>query len=145
MLNGQIFSVLISWFILLEHVTDMVTAWQEFEGRALRVNAGPPPPRREDSSFRGDSSFRVNRGGGSFGSANCVHVGNLAWGVDDLALENLFSEQGKVMEARLVYDRESGRSRGFGFVTYSSAEEVNSAIEYLNGVVSILSLLSLSL
>ena len=42
------------------------------------------------------------------------HVGNLAWGVDDLALENLFSEQGKVMEARVVYDRESGRSRGFG-------------------------------
>ena len=41
----------------------MVTAWQEFEGRALRVNAGPPPPRREDSSFRGDSSFRVNRVG----------------------------------------------------------------------------------
>ena len=73
------------------------------------------------------------------------HVGNLAWGVDDLALENLFSEQGKVMEARVVYDRESGRSRGFGFVTYSSVEEVNSAIEYLNGVVSILSLLSLSL
>ena len=31
------------------------------------MNAGPPPPRREDSSFRGDSSFRVNRGGGSFG------------------------------------------------------------------------------
>ena len=59
------------------------------------------------------------------------HVGNLAWGVDDLALENLFSEQGKVMEAMLVYDRESGRSRGFGFVTYSSVEEVNSAIEYL--------------
>ena len=109
------------------------------------MNAGPPPPRREDSSFRGDSSFRVNRGGGSFGSANCVHVGNLAWGVDDLALENLFSEQGKVMEARVVYDRESGRSRGFGFVTYSSAEEVNSAVEYLNGVVSILSLLCLSL
>ena len=109
------------------------------------MNAGPPPPRREDSSFRGDSSFRVNRGGGSFGSANCVHVGNLAWGVDDLALENFFSEQGKVMEARVVYDRESGRSRGFGFVTYSSAEEVNSAVEYLNGIVSILSLLSLSL
>jgi nucleolin len=101
------------------------------------VNAGPPPPRREDSSFRG------TRGGGSFGSSNRVHVGNLAWGVDDSALETLFSEQGKVVEARVVYDRESGRSRGFGFVTYNSAEEVNSAIEYLNGVVSILSLVFL--
>lgn len=96
----------------------------------MRVNSGPPPPRREESSFRSP------RGGG--GSSNRVHVGNLAWGVDDLALENLFSEQGKVVEARVVYDRESGRSRGFGFVTYNSAEEVNNAIESLDGVVSII-------
>lgn len=40
------------------------------------------------------------------------------------------------MEAKVVYDRESGRSRGFGFVTYSSAEEVDNAIDSLNGVVS---------
>ena len=38
------------------------------------------------------------------------------------------------MDAKVVYDRESGRSRGFGFVTYSSAEEVESAIDTLNGV-----------
>lgn len=52
-----------------------------------------------------------------------------------MALENLFSEQGKVVEAKVVYDRDSGRSRGFGFVTYSSAEEVNNALDSLNGVV----------
>lgn len=40
------------------------------------------------------------------------------------------------MEAKVIYDRETGRSRGFGFVTYNSAEEVDSAIESLNGVVS---------
>lgn len=95
----------------------------------MRVNSGPPPPRRESPLPR------MGRGGAT--SANRVYVGNLAWGVDDLALETLFSEQGKVVEAKVVYDRESGRSRGFGFVTYSSAEEVNSAIETLNGVVSI--------
>ncbi|GMY14756.1 29 kDa ribonucleoprotein A, chloroplastic-like [Fagus crenata] len=120
-------------FVTMSTAEEVEAAAQQFngyelEGRALRVNAGPPPPRREDSSFRG------TRGGGSFGSSNRVHVGNLAWGVDDSALETLFSEQGKVVEARVVYDRESGRSRGFGFVTYNSAEEVNSAIEYLNGV-----------
>ncbi|CBI32742.3 unnamed protein product, partial [Vitis vinifera] len=49
-------------------------------------------------------------------------------------LETLFSEQGKVTEARVIYDRETGRSRGFGFVTYNSAEEVNRAIESLDGV-----------
>ncbi|KAK6943831.1 RNA recognition motif domain [Dillenia turbinata] len=101
----------------------------ELEGRALRVNSGPRPARRQDSFPRGPRG-----GGASFDSSNRVYVGNLSWGVDDLALETLFSEQGKVMEAKVVYDRESGRSRGFGFVTYSSAEEVNSAIESLDGV-----------
>lgn len=103
---------------------------QELEGRALRVNSGPPPP-RESSSSRGA------RGGETFDAEHRVYVGNLAWGVDNLALETLFSEQGKVVEARVVYDRESGRSRGFGFVTFGSAEEVDSAIESLNGVVSL--------
>lgn len=60
-------------------------------------------------------------------------MGNLSWGVDDLTLENVFSEHGKVIEARVICDRESGRSRGFGFITYGSADEVNSAIEALDG------------
>ncbi|MBA0558460.1 hypothetical protein Golob_015476 [Gossypium lobatum] len=75
----------------------------------------------------------VARGGPPMGASNRVYVGNLSWGVDDIALETLFSEQGRVVEAKVVYDRESGRSRGFGFVTYSSADEVNGAIKSLNG------------
>ena len=63
-------------------------------------------------------------------------MGNLTWGVDNSALANLFSGQGEVLEARIVYDRESGRSRGFGFVTYGSAEEVENAISNLDGAVS---------
>ena len=100
----------------------------------MRVNYGPPPPRTEDSSFRG---ARGPRGGGGYDSNNRLYVGNLAWGVDNLALENLFSEQGKVLEAKVVFDRDSGRSRGFGFVTYDTADEMNSAIESLDGVVRI--------
>ncbi|KAF7804448.1 29 kDa ribonucleoprotein A, chloroplastic-like [Senna tora] len=102
----------------------------ELDGRQLRVNFGPPPPKRENAPFR------TPRGGSGSASDSGyrVHVGNLAWGVDNLALETLFGEQGKVLEAKVIYDRESGRSRGFGFVTYSSAEEVNSAIESLDGV-----------
>ena len=88
------------------------------------MSYGPPPQRAPRSSE-------------SFGGANRLYVGNLSWDVDNFALETLFSEQGKVVDARVVYDRESGRSRGFGFVTYSSAEEVESAIESLNGVVSL--------
>ncbi|MBV7591609.1 RNA-binding protein, partial [Escherichia coli] len=73
-------------------------------------------------------------GGGSFDSANKLYVGNLSWGVDNSTLENLFSEQGKVLDAKVIYDRDSGRSRGFGFVTYGSADEVNNAISNLDGV-----------
>ncbi|KAK4766314.1 hypothetical protein SAY87_007956 [Trapa incisa] len=118
-------------FVTMSTVEEVEAAAQQFngyelDGRSLRVNFGPPPPRREGPPPR--------MGRGSSTSANRVYVGNLSWGVDDLALETLFSEQGKVVEAKVVYDRESGRSRGFGFVTYSSAEEVDSAIESLNGV-----------
>lgn len=101
----------------------------EFEGRSLRVNFGPRPPRREEPYSRGGGGG----GGGSFSDGNQLYVGNLSWGVDDLALQTLFSEQGRVLEARVVFDRESGRSRGFGFVTYSSAEEVHGAIRALDG------------
>lgn len=137
---------------------------QEIEGRALRVNSGPPPPKREssfggrDNSFGGsrgrersgygnssyggsrDSSYGGSRGRerSSFGNGNKVYVGNLSWDVDNLALEAVFSEHGNVQEARVVYDRENGRSRGFGFVTYSSPEEVNKAVESLDGAVSFL-------
>uniref|UniRef100_A0A804LKZ4 RRM domain-containing protein n=1 Tax=Zea mays TaxID=4577 RepID=A0A804LKZ4_MAIZE len=93
------------------------------DGRSLRVNSGPPPPRDRSSP----SPQRPR------GDANRVYVGNLSWGVDNSALANLFSEQGEVLEARIIYDRESGRSRGFGFVTYGSAEEVENAISNLDG------------
>jgi nucleolin len=98
------------------------------------VNCGPPPPRDE-------STPRAPRGGGGGGvsfvdSGNKVYVGNLAWGVDNSTLENLFSEQGQVLDAKVIYDRESGRSRGFGFVTYGTVEEVNNAISNLDGIVS---------
>ncbi|XP_076952943.1 31 kDa ribonucleoprotein, chloroplastic-like [Bidens hawaiensis] len=115
----------------VEEVEEAVSKFNgyELDGRAIRVNAGPPPPRREES-------FGGLREGGrrSFDNKNRVYVGNLAWSVDNLALETLFREQGTVLDAKVVYDRESGRSRGFGFVTYSSADEVNSAIESLNGI-----------
>ena len=71
------------------------------------MNSGPPPP-RDPSSQRGPR-----------GDANRVYVGNLSWGVDNSALANLFSGQGEVLEARIVYDRESGRSRAQGVLVSS--------------------------
>ncbi|KAK1403397.1 29 kDa ribonucleoprotein A, chloroplastic [Heracleum sosnowskyi] len=90
-------------FVTMSTVEEVEAAVQQFngyelDGRPLRVNSGPPPPRDENS-------FRAPRGGG----------------------------RRKVLDAKVVYDRESGRSRGFGFVTYGSSDEVNRAIDNLNG------------
>ncbi|CAI9273294.1 unnamed protein product [Lactuca saligna] len=135
-------------FVTMSSVKEVEAATRQFngyelEGRQLRVNSGPPPS-RDESPFRGSrdggrDGGRGGGGGGGYGggrnldNTNKVYVGNLAWSVDNLALETLFQEQGNVMEARVVYDRDSGRSKGFGFVTFGSADEVNSAIESLDG------------
>ncbi|KAJ4836098.1 hypothetical protein Tsubulata_004198 [Turnera subulata] len=100
----------------------------ELDGRALRVNAGPPP-QRDNSVPRGPRGG----GGGGFDSANRLYVGNLSWGVDDAALRTLFTDRWNVVEARVVYDRDTGRSRGFGFVSFDSAEDMNDAIDSLDG------------
>lgn len=78
----------------------------------------------------------VERSPREFGPAFRIYAGNLPWGVDDARLEQVFSEHGKVLEARVVYDRETGRSRGFGFVTMSSQNELDDAIAALDGQVS---------
>ncbi|RCV44599.1 hypothetical protein SETIT_9G387200v2 [Setaria italica] len=126
-------------FVTMSSAEEAGAAVEQFNGyvsilpcRPLRVNSGPPSP-------RDDSAPRAPRGGGGGGnivdSGNKIYVaGNLAWGVNNSTLENLFSEQGRVLDAKVTYDRESGRSRGFGFVTYGSAEEVNNAISNLDPI-----------
>jgi len=60
-----------------------------------------------------------------------LYVGNLAWGVSDDDLQNVFSEYGSVASAVVITDRETGRSRGFGFVELEDGAD--QAIEALNG------------
>lgn len=64
---------------------------------------------------------------------NKLFVGSLPWAVDSAQLEQLFSQYGKVISAQVLKDRETGRSRGFGFVEMSSEEEAQKAVEALNG------------
>jgi len=59
-----------------------------------------------------------------------IFVGNLPWRTDDQELENLFSQYGEVLSAKVISDRETGRSRGFGFVEMSEGGE--NAIQALN-------------
>lgn len=62
-----------------------------------------------------------------------LYVGNLSFNTSDQDLEQLFSQSGTVNSARIITDRDSGRSRGFGFVEMSSKSEGNTAIEDFNG------------
>ena len=57
-----------------------------------------------------------------------LYVGNLPWSIDDKALKELFTSFGDVEEAVLIKDKYSGRSKGFGFVTFSDDEAAKKAI-----------------
>jgi RNA recognition motif-containing protein len=65
--------------------------------------------------------------------SNKIFVGGLSWGTDSETLRETCEAYGEVSEARVITDRDTGRSRGFGFVTYDSSEDANKAIEALNG------------
>jgi cold-inducible RNA-binding protein len=62
-----------------------------------------------------------------------LYVGNLSYGVDNAALEALFAPYGVVQSAQVIQDRETGRSRGFGFVEMANNDEADAAIEALDG------------
>ncbi|KAI9087621.1 hypothetical protein K1719_030491 [Acacia pycnantha] len=113
-------------FVTMSTVEEAEKAVEKFSrydlgGRLLTVNKAAPrgsrperPPRASEPAFR-------------------IHVGNLPWDVDNARLEQIFSEQGTVVNARIFYDRETGRSRGFGFVTMANETEMNDAIAALDG------------
>ena len=64
--------------------------------------------------------------------SNKLYVGGLPYATTDASLESLFSEHGAVESARVIMDRMTGRSKGFGFVEMSSREEAETASEKLN-------------
>ena len=62
-----------------------------------------------------------------------LYVGNLSYDVDSSALEQMFSAHGSVQSAQIINDRDTGRSKGFGFVEMSSDAEAQAAIGAMNG------------
>lgn len=65
--------------------------------------------------------------------ATRLFIGSLAWGTTDDSLKDFFSSVGTVVSANVIVDRETNRSKGFGFVEMSSDEEAKAAVEQLNG------------
>ena len=62
-----------------------------------------------------------------------LYVGNLAYGISDSDLQLLFGQHGSVQSAQVIVDRDTGRSKGFGFVEMGSDQEAQAAIAALNG------------
>ncbi|VVB01261.1 unnamed protein product [Arabis nemorensis] len=62
-----------------------------------------------------------------------LFVGGLSWGTDDQSLREAFAHFGEVVDAKVIIDRESGRSRGFGFVNFSDETAANAAISEMDG------------
>ncbi|GER33307.1 RNA-binding protein [Striga asiatica] len=93
----------------------------DLNGRVLTVTKATKKDSRPERVPRTyHSSFRL-------------YVTNLPWQVDDARLGQFFSKHCKVVEARVIYDINTSRSRGFGFVTMSSEKELNDAIAALDG------------
>ncbi|MCB1180934.1 MAG: RNA-binding protein [Chlamydiia bacterium] len=68
--------------------------------------------------------------------AKKLYVGNISHSLDNNSLRELFEAHGTVVSAQVIIDRESGRSKGFGFVEMNTDEEAQAAIEALNGTES---------
>jgi RNA recognition motif-containing protein len=64
---------------------------------------------------------------------NKLYVGNLPFSATEQALESSFAECGTVQSAKIITDRDSGRSKGFGFIEMSTAKEAQAAITRFNG------------
>jgi RNA recognition motif-containing protein len=62
-----------------------------------------------------------------------LYVGNLSYGVTDAALQEMFAPHGSVQSAQVIMDRDTGRSKGFGFVEMGNEQEARTAIAAMNG------------
>lgn len=91
----------------------------EYGGRTLRVNFSDKP--KPKLPLYPETEYKL-------------FVGNLSWSVTSESLNQVFQEYGNVIGARVLYDGETGRSRGYGFVCYSTKAEMDTALESLNGV-----------
>jgi len=65
---------------------------------------------------------------------NKIYIGNLEWSVTEEQIKEAFSGAGTVVEVVIIKDRDTGKSKGFGFVTFDTKEAVDKAVNKFNGV-----------
>ncbi|KAK7340633.1 hypothetical protein VNO77_21342 [Canavalia gladiata] len=83
----------------------------------------------QEFSVSSSSVFQTIR---SMSSAK-LFVGGISYSTDDMSLREAFARYGEVIDARVIMDRETGRSRGFGFITFATSEDASSAVQGLDG------------
>ncbi|KAJ6796810.1 RNA-binding protein CP33, chloroplastic [Iris pallida] len=122
-------------FVTMANTEDANKAIQMFDGsqvggRTVKVNF-PEVPRGREREVMGP--WTRTRSRGYIDSPYKVYAGNLGWTLTSDSLKDAFAMQPGLLGAKVIYERDSGRSRGYGFVSFSSPEEAQSAIEALNG------------
>ncbi|GAB4857155.1 hypothetical protein Ancab_015065 [Ancistrocladus abbreviatus] len=123
-------------FVTMVSVEEAKEAIRMFDGsqvggRTVKVNF-PEVPRGGERKVMG---LKIRSNNQSFvETPHKIYAGNLGWGVTSQGLRDAFADQPGVLSAKVIYERETGRSRGFGFVTFSSAEEAESALNSKNGM-----------
>lgn len=123
-------------FVTMESVEDAKEAIRMFDGsqvggRTAKVNF-PEVPKGGERLVMG-AKIRDNYRG-FVDSAYKIYCGNLGWGVNSQGLREAFAEQPGILSAKVVYEKDSGRSRGFGFVSFTTAESAAAALDIMNGV-----------
>lgn len=102
-------------------------------GRTMKVNF-PEIPRGGERAVVGP---RIRRSSRAFvDTPYKIYAGNLAWTLTSDGLRSAFEAQSGLVGAKVVYERDSGKSRGFGFVSFQSREDAESALANVNGAVS---------
>ncbi|KAF5188658.1 Rna-binding protein cp29b protein, partial [Thalictrum thalictroides] len=112
-------------FVTMSSIEDCNTVIQNLDGslyggRPLRVNFSDKPKPKEP--LYPETEYKL-------------FVGNLSWSVTSESLTEAFNAYGDVVGARVLYDGETGRSRGYGFVCFNSKEEMEVALTSVNGMV----------
>ena len=87
------------------------------------------------STFRNEQALGLSSISMQKDSEAKIFVGGLPWALDSEDLREAFQEFGQVTEANVVYDRETGRSRGFGFVSFAEPEQAQKALEAMDQAV----------
>lgn len=123
-------------FVTMGSVEEAQEAIRMFDGsqvggRTVKVNF-PEVPKGGEREVMGPRIRNSNRG--FVDSPHKLYAGNLGWGLTSEGLRDAFANQPGLLSAKVIYDRNSGKSRGFGFISFESAEAVESALDAMNGV-----------